>query len=224
MLQTLANLSIVSCLDSAGARRYSHRPVLYRAPISDRARTTAISLLFVLPFLVVGLQSTLIHRGYGEPYPAIMMPGFQGSRTDPDGTIRVTAADVEVGFVEGNPANISVATLLAPLPISMVAPTSAYMFRARPVTSLRPPTGLKASVIDHLMPIRTLRLRRMAAGNPPSADTVAWLRHRVSVLFPTRQTAWVEIHWFRDKYRRDGSTLERVEHIPDGTYTIDLTK
>ena len=66
---------------------------------------------FTIPFLVVLAQAVFMHAGFGEPYPALMMPAFSGTRTAPDGSIGVTSIEVAVCFADGAATQIPITTL-----------------------------------------------------------------------------------------------------------------
>jgi hypothetical protein len=188
-------------------------------------RSLVISMLFVLPFLALVVQFTLIYAKIGEPYPAIMMPGFLGGRISADGIVVVRKVEIQVGFSDATAARTTLATLLAPMPDQMLGPSSEYMFRATPrspVSALQPRVGLKAWLVDHVTPIRTLRYRRAASGNRPALDTTRWVQRRLESLFPDRRAKWIEFHWYRDTYRRRDFTLERIGHDFTECYRIDV--
>jgi hypothetical protein len=185
-----------------------------------RHRASLIPLAFTFPFIAVLFQFALIEAGFGEPYPAIIMPDFRGTG-GAQGAATVTVIEIEVTFADRSVAHPALATLLAPLPGSMAAQVSRN-FRATPTGPVPPRAGVKAWLVDHLTPMRTLRLRRFAAGNPPQADTVQWLRERLERLYPGKPIERVDFNWFRNVYRLRGLTLQLVEHVAVESYRVDL--
>jgi hypothetical protein len=112
----------------------------------EKRRNRRISLWFVLPVAALVLQFALIRGGYGEPHPALMMPGFLGTATNADGTITFVTVDTQVGFAGAAAEPLPLARLLAPMPSSMHGPTAWDVFRPTPKSaSPAPPrTGVKA--------------------------------------------------------------------------------
>ena len=74
------------------------------------------AIVFAVPFLVVLAQGIYIGAGHREPYPALMMPGFPGTRTGPDGAIDIAVVEIAVHFGDGTTAPVEGRDLLAPLP------------------------------------------------------------------------------------------------------------
>ena len=60
--------------------------------ISKRKRG-AVRLLFVITLFLLGIQYALVET-VGEPYPAIMMPGFAGHGGYESGAVRVPVMEV----------------------------------------------------------------------------------------------------------------------------------
>jgi hypothetical protein len=73
-------------------------------------------MAFTLPFLLVLAQAAFMRVGYPEPYPALMMPDFAGTRTSADGSIDVTSIAIDVRFDDGAVAQVPMPALLAPMP------------------------------------------------------------------------------------------------------------
>ena len=185
-----------------------------------------IQFAFALPFAAVLVQFAIIGAGFGEPYPAIMMPDFRGKGASRAGIVRVRTLEVAVAFVDGSAAQPTLAALLTPLPRSMFAQVTLRNFRATapfPLGDEPPRVGVKAWLVDHVTPIRSIRYRRRAAGNPPPPDTVAWLRDRLRLMYPGRQAQRIQFQWYRDGYRLRDLSFQRVEHLATDSYPIELT-
>ncbi len=190
-----------------------------------RPSTRLIPLAFALPFAAVLVQFAIIGAGFGEPYPAIMMPDFRGTGGSRDGIVRIRVLEIVVTFLDGSVEHPTLATLLTPMPESVFAQVSLRNFRVTtPFPSgEQPRVGLKAWLVDHVTPIRSIRYRRRAAGNPPPPDTVQWLRDRLRLIYPGRQAQRIQFQWYSDGYRLSDLTLQRVEHLAAGSYPVELT-
>jgi hypothetical protein len=194
----------------------------------DKRRNRRISLLFVLPIAAVALQFALIYGGYGEPYPALMMPSFGGNPTNAAGAITFMTVEAEVGFADGKGTEpLTLARLFAPMPNSMHNPTAWDVFRPTPISASdnRPiRTGLKAWLIDHVLPMRTRRHQQMENGNVTTADTRRWLSERTRSLYPARRATWVEYRWYRDTYQRVDTAVRRTDRTQTARAHIDLNR
>ncbi len=181
--------------------------------------------MFVLPVAALVLQFALIRGGYGEPYPALMMPGFLGTATNADGTITFVTVDTQVGFAGAAAEPLPLARLLAPMPSSMLGPTAWDVFRQTPRSaSPAPRTGRKAWFVDHVLPSRTRRNEQIKNGNPLTADTRRWLSERLRSLYPDRQAAWIEFRWHRDTYRRVDAGTQRTARDQIAFTRVELSR
>ena len=72
------------------------------------------SVAFVLPCVVVLAQAVFMRAGHREPYPALMMPAFAGTRAGVDGSIEIEAIEVSARFDNGS-VQIPLEQFLAPL-------------------------------------------------------------------------------------------------------------
>ena len=161
----------------------------------------------------------------GEPYPGLMMPAFTGTQTTADGNVTVVTVDIAVGFADtAATEQPSLARLFEPMPGSMLGAASGNVFRSSPVAgdAGQPRLGRKAWLIDHLMPNRTLRYRRLAEGNPPAPDTIRWLRRRLAVLYPARRAKWIDFRWYRNSYRIRHTTFELMNRVLIDSYHVDI--
>ena len=76
----------------------------------------ARALAFGLPFLVVLAQGIFIGAGHREPYPALMMPDFSGTRMAPDRSIAIDAVELSARFDDGEIVDVPLDGLLSPMP------------------------------------------------------------------------------------------------------------
>ena len=74
------------------------------------------SVAFVLPCVVVLAQAVFMRAGHREPYPALMMPAFAGTRAGVDGSIEIEAVEVSARFDDGRSVQIPLEKFLAPMP------------------------------------------------------------------------------------------------------------
>ncbi len=161
----------------------------------------------------------------GEPYPGLMMPGFTGTQMTADGKVTVVTVEIQVGFADvTSTEQPSLAQLLAPMPASMFGAVSWNMFHSMQAAGkvLQPRQGLKAWLIDHVLPHRTLRFRRMATGNSPAPDTVQWLQRRLGVLYPERRAQWIDFRWYQNSYLLRNTAFEPVSRALIDSYRIDV--
>jgi len=90
---------------------------------------SARALAFALPFVVVLAQGIFIATGRREPYPALTMPDFTGTRTAPDGSVAVDTIELTAHFDAGPAADIALHRLLAPMPRLTMMPASQIALR-----------------------------------------------------------------------------------------------
>jgi hypothetical protein len=200
-------------------RYYSARTV--PLPFLRRHRASLIPLAFALPFVTVLLRFALIGAGAGEPYPAISMPPFRGTVSNAEGIVNVSVVEIDVVFADKSVAHPTLAALLAPMPRSIVA-RAAQNFRATPTHPVPPRVGVKDWLVDRIVPIRTIRYRRAATGNPPQPDTKQWLRETLQRLYLGKPVERIEFHWYRNAYRLREHSLQPIGRVRSESYQIDL--
>jgi len=154
-----------------------------------------IKLLFAAVILWQLPQSIIIAR-FGEPYPALVMPGFAGTMVDRDGNIRFGNVKCKVLFKDGRVGWVSAYDLLSQAPSSHHGSIMAHMFSPPPVTNDEwQPDSLKA----RLFPGRALSQIRHAQKELDS-QTKEWLKRRLRVLFPSQQPYLVSFVWYNDVF------------------------
>ena len=82
------------------------------------------SAAFVLPCVVVLAQAMFMRAGHREPYPALMMPAFAGTRAGLHGSIEIEAVEVFARFDAGRSVQIPLETFLAPMPRPAAVPAA----------------------------------------------------------------------------------------------------
>jgi hypothetical protein len=183
-------------------------------PVSTRIR---IVFLTVVALLVA--QSLFIYR-YGEPYPAIVMPGFSGSGGYRDGRVEIMQYEA-VFITEGETFSFPPKVLLEEFPDSHHG-TIAYI--ALTPRSESPQTAQRTSRIarlrDAIFP--GYGARKTSRDSPENfASLQDWLRGRARALVPGRRVSRVEIRWFLEKVRIAGTKFH-TEREPTGTLVIPL--
>ena len=181
--------------------------------------TTRVRLVFVAAVALFAAQSHFIHR-FGEPYPAIVMPGFAGSGGYRDGVVEIDRFEA-VFVAEGEEYSFPPKVLLEEFPVSHHGAIAS--------TSLTPRNDLPQPVPRAS---RSARLRdaifpgyaaRAASRNSPDslASLQEWLSGRARVLVPGRQVARVEIRWFKETIGLDNGK-QTTQRDPSGTLIVEL--
>src|SRR6202171_4287508 len=163
-------------------------------------RKSRIKLLFAAVILWQGLQS-LINAKFGEPYPALIMPNFSGTKVDHNGTIRFSDVKCKVLFQDGRVGWASAHDLLSPAPSSQHTAIMEHMFSPPPATTVQLPHTLKS----RLFPGRTLSYVR---GTQKELDpqTKEWLKRRIQVLYPAGEPKVITFIWYEDVFNVNRAT------------------
>lgn len=157
-----------------------------------------IRALFAGAILLLAAQTFFIHR-YGEPYPAIIMPGFEGSGGYRDG--EVTLSRYEAVFVaDGEEISFPPKVLLNQFPDSLHTTIGRTSIVPPEATIHHEPKGRSIEILHAIFP--------GFASRSPSRDSAgfrdsrkAWLKERARALVPGRDVSRVEIRWFLEKIR-----------------------
>jgi hypothetical protein len=153
-------------------------------------RLLAVGLLAVQP-----IEYLVFHR-FGEPYPALFMPGFLGTKTNAQGETMPRIATVEVTFADGSEATVDPFLLVAEAPESRRHAIFQINFapaqeRAAPGPEYVPPDFRGASAVERLL--RSSLPGYLAAATrgkyEPEASpaTRRWMADRVRELLPGRE-------------------------------------
>lgn len=177
-----------------------------------QARVPAVRLTFALVALLFPIQY-LIAKRLAEPYPAIMMPGFGGARTDSSGAYVLGKADLVVTFRDGTRDSASLRTVFARAPSSQFWPVAEGILRPR-LAPAAPAPGRRRSLARFLPGLQQFKDHRWYwAGIAP--ETSHWLEHRLLELFPRRVPASATVRWFTDTVRPSGGGFAREEVLAD---------
>jgi hypothetical protein len=181
--------------------------------------TTRVRIVFVFAAALLIAQSLFIRR-YGEPYPAIVMPGFQGSGGYQDGQVELSSYEA-VFVTEGEEFSFPPKVLLEEFPDGHHGAIAFTCLWPRS----EPPQGSErgsrfARLTDVIFP--GYAARRTSRDSPEHiASLQDWLHSRARALLPDRQVSRVEIRWFRERVRVDGSEFH-AEREPTGTLLVPL--
>lgn len=171
-----------------------------------RLAFAAIALLFVL-------QVVLIRGGAGEPYPAVIMPGFGGSGGYRDGEVHVARMEAVLVHADGETA-VSQRQLLAPYPDSHHGSIAGLFLNPAP----REAPPLRRWLRRTLLP--GLAAGQDRPGGRVNPSLCGWARWRAAELLPGARVRRMEIRWYRDTYRPGSRTPAARE--PLGRMSLPL--
>jgi hypothetical protein len=180
----------------------------------------AIRLVFLALLLIFMLQYAFIYR-FGEPYPALVMPGFPGSGGYVDGHIRIERPEVVFVFDDESTAIFSQRQLLSKIPDSHHRMIFASFFKLPKDEPLRenppPKYGINRRTIFPGLKAGTVN--RMATPNRESIRL--WLKNRGAELMPGKYIKQVDIRWYEEIYRLDEAKSTNSTQLL-GTWTIPI--
>ena len=166
--------------------------------------------LAVLGLCVV--QVDLLYR-VGEPYPALLMPGFRGSGGAQGGYAISDRAEAIFVLRDGGTARFTMPELFAQFPISHygdlqthLAPYDEQAPIDRSGLRYRVFPGLHAGKLDRAQPTNRESLRQ-------------WMKQRASELLPEAEVERLEVVWYRDTHHFLSGTRQSE---PTGSFTLDL--
>jgi hypothetical protein len=147
----------------------------------------------------------------GEPYPALIMPAFDGRVTTSDGKIPAESVGVVVTFADGTVEPLPLRTLFARAPSSHIIAMAQIALKPKPPRPLdRPPDPWwRALIKQYVVPGLALRAARTQYWSGPDPRTVAWLRARMQEVFPGRRASEVRVEWYSDTYEWRGDRWQR---------------
>jgi hypothetical protein len=160
--------------------------------VAIQTRNFSIRLLFIILILWMPLQYAITAR-YGEPYPALVMPSFAGTRTDRNGNIRIMNVKCKVLFRDGRVAWTSEYDLLSEVPSAYHDAIMRHMFG--PIVKAPEPSPHRIAVL--LSPGRVLS-RYREAHKELDPQTKQWLKRRVMALYPSQTVTALSFVWYID--------------------------
>src|SRR5262245_28624499 len=183
----------------------------------------AIKWLFAVVVLCQPLQYIFISR-WGEPYPALTMPRFDGAQTDATrGVFSAVKVEARVLFNDSSIAWVSRDDLLDKAPGGARSEIMTSMFRPLESTSQPSSGGLKQRIRLAVLPFFPGLAAKYARRTQQTPDprTVRWLDERLGTLFPTRTAISVTFVWSNEIYQITPAGVERSDEVT-GTYEVSL--
>lgn len=205
-------------LQSQGSRSIWEKT---KMPISSRTYKILIRLIFVC-VLSGWIGQMVFIKICGEPYPALMMPGFTGTHTDESGTPWAKVVDIEFQFSSGKKVRITQDDLLSPIPTSHHAAIMSAMFSPDTKSKSRPSrSSSKTRFLYRLMP-GLKKGTRDRETREHQASIRQWLVKRANNLVPgAGQPLRVDFIWYREKYTFLGGVI-RAERTKEAIVGVDL--
>jgi hypothetical protein len=183
----------------------------------------AIKWLFALVIMCQPLQYIFIAK-FGEPYPALTMPRFDGAQTDATrGVFSAVKVEERVLFEDSSIAWVSRDDLLDNAPGGQRSEIMSFMFRPLESTSQPASGGLKQRIREAVLPLLPglAAKRAKRTQQTPDPRTVRWLDQRLRTLFPTRTAISVTFVWSNETYHVSPAGVERSDEVT-GTYEVSL--
>ena len=163
-----------------------------------------IPLVFALVVVLLPTQYWFARANpWGEPYPALLMPAFDGTQTDRHGRVSGESVAIVVSFGDGTTESVPLRTLLAAAPSSHIIAMAQIALKPKPSPPVdRPtsPSSLRELLKRYVVPGLPLRAARIQYWSEPHPLTVEWLRTRMRELFPGRRAMRVTVDWSVDTY------------------------
>jgi len=174
-------------------------------PNAERKRAK-IRLLFAVVILLQPVQYLVASR-FGEPYPAFMMPGFSGTMTDRDGTVRLTNVKCKVDFRDGRVEWLSANDLLAQAPDSYRMSIMFHMFSLPPASGAEwQPPAFEARLFPGLAFARARQAQQEL-----DPETKEWLKTRMETLYPSRKVEAVTFVWYEIIFSANQTSPEAAD-------------
>jgi hypothetical protein len=187
---------------------------------AQNSRVMAIRLLFLSVLIFFVLQYLFMYR-FGEPYPALVMPGFSGSGGYVDGHIRIKRPEVVFVFDDESTAIFSQRQLLSKIPDGHHGMIFASFFQLPKDEQLHdnspPKYGINRRTI--FPGWQAGKANRMAAPNRESIRL--WLKNRGAELMPGKHIKHVDIRWYEEIYRMGEAKFASSRQLL-GTWTIPI--
>jgi hypothetical protein len=139
----------------------------------------------------------------GEPYPALLMPAFDGAATDAQGLVSGESVAITVTFEDGTEKPVPLRTLFARAPSSYIMAMAHIGLKPKPAPPVEAPiapSSFRELLKHRVVPGVSLSAARRYYWSGPDPRTVAWLRTRMRELFPGRRAMRVTVDWYVDTY------------------------
>jgi len=141
-----------------------------------------------------------------EPYPALLLPGFEGGVFNAAGEVSIEPADVSITFLGGKKQVISLRSLFADAPSSQFHVMAYYALHPKPGGV--PPANLwsnarwKRVILWRLFSGFTQGKIRRQYWSGPEPATIEWVRGRMKDLFPRQTVERVDVIWYTEIYSK----------------------
>lgn len=184
--------------------------------MSPRQGATDGRILALLIPLLAFVLGTPRLTGRAEPYPALMMPGFQSAGGPFRDVTILRRAHVSVRFMDGATESIPIADLFAPLPSSHHGILlHAFEPHATPAESVVVPTGARTRG-GQLRNARAARRGRIAEG----AEMRAWFRTRIQASTGRADAESFTVWWTSELRDRRTAARQAELHLGAETFRV----
>jgi hypothetical protein len=184
-----------------------------------------IAILFAVVAILLPIQFWFAKtNSRGEPYPALLMPAFDGTSSDARGLASGRSVTVTVTFDDGTVEPLPLRRLFARAPSSHILALAEIGLKPKPsppVGYARSPGSFRELLKQHVLPGLSLANARRYYWSGPEPETVDWLRARVGELFPGRPARGVRVEWRVDTFVWETSRWKR-RHTPSLSLDIPL--
>jgi hypothetical protein len=187
-------------------------------PPPNRLARTIVRCAFAAIMICCVLQYAVV-QVLGEPYPAIIMPGFPGSAGYDDGAVNIKRLEAVFISTQGAPVTFSQRELLAEFPDSLHNTIAQSFLTPLPkdqdfTVSASTRTGIRYQLFPGL---EAGHVDRTSAANITSLTS--WLNAQARRLVPGRIVAKVEIRWYEDRYQNRNGALT-VDRSPASAFVV----
>jgi hypothetical protein len=160
--------------------------------------------------LVAFMAPIQMRPSYGEPYPALLMPRFDGGGVSIDEPVVVDHAAFSVEFSDGGSVTMWPRELLRSIPDSQHGAIMSHNFgpdRWAVAAATVSPHGSAG-----WLPGRALMWQRYF-DTGRAFKAAPWLKEHLTMAFPHRTPTSVTVKWFRSETHKDGEIRRRVIHV-----------
>lgn len=166
-------------------------------------------LAFAAVLAILPLQYYVKHR-FGEPYPSLLMPGFEGAGAK-NGTLQTESTDIVVQFCDGKSVTVIPDQFFRALPSSHIQSVMDWMFGPRTPNPVPIPRW-KDWAIRYISPGYGRRLLRAQGMSPIDTPTRQWLYKKITVEYG-RRPAMLRVLWYTDSYDLIGSSVTHTRQL-----------
>jgi hypothetical protein len=186
------------------------------APL-EPGRSIRLLLLATIVYCVAGYAFA---ARYGEPYPAIAMPGFKDGATK-HGAFDCGKTEVIVSFAEGDTSKLHLRDLLTSIPETHRDSVAGWLFQPTTTRLASSQPGTFKRLAHRIFPSLARRALRHETGNHPTSDTKAWLKSRLSQIVPNRTVKTLRFRWYTEVHT-EVNGWQSSSQREDAVYTVEL--